>query len=544
MTDKTEPRRGRWGAALAGGMVALLAFALYLSTLAPTVLYYEDPTMYDPAMLQAEAYVLGIGHPSGYPTYMMLTHLFTYLPFGDVAYRVNLASAVYAAAAVFVVYLVALRLGGWAVAAAVGALAFGVSQTFWSQATLAEVYTLNALFIALILLTLLVWRDTRRDRYLLAAALLMGLSLTHHLTSGLLLPAGLAFVFLVDRGKLREWRLLLKAAGLFVVGLLPYLYLPIRAWMDAAMNEADPSSPVRFLLLVTASSYLLKLLTDEQQPRANDDASTTEELFARLSTSVEHLSGQFPVLLVLVGAAGIYYLARADRAAAVFTGVPFVGWLVHALTDGVKDFYVFLIPCYLIFAVWVSFGAAVLLRRTETLFRSYPSAVRRAASIALCALAFAVLFIGAWITYGGNDRSGDLRGRALVEAVADNAAPGATILHHRSSLWYMVLVEERRQDLTLVDPFKTSWIRYNDIVWPEPLTRPQADARYDLDDTTGVAAAREAARNGPVYVLDPKALDGDEAGLSFFRDAGFDVVRAGEGGELYELVPPGREPRG
>jgi hypothetical protein len=93
-------------------VVALLAFALYLSTLAPTVLYYEDPTMYDPAMLQAEAYVLGIGHPSGYPTYMMLTHLFTYLPFGDVAYRVNLASAVYAAAAVFVVYLVALRLGG------------------------------------------------------------------------------------------------------------------------------------------------------------------------------------------------------------------------------------------------------------------------------------------------------------------------------------------------------------------------------------------------------------------------------------------------
>jgi len=314
--------------------------------------------------------------------------------------------------------------------------------------------------------------------------------------------------------------------------------------MDAAMNEADPSSPVRFLLLVTASSYLLKLLTDEQQPPANDDASTTEELFARLSSSAEHLSGQFPVLLVLVGAVGVYYLARADRAAAVFTGVPFVGWLVHALTDGVKDFYVFLIPAYLIFAVWISFGAAVLLRRTESLARIYPSAMRRAAPIALCALAFAVLFIGAWGTYGENDRSGDYRGRALVEAVAENAAPGATILHHRSSLWYMVLVEERRRDLTLVDPFKTSWIRYNDIVWPEPLTRPQADARYDLDDLTGVAAAREAARNGPVYVLDPKALDGDEAGLAFFRNAGFDVVRADEGGELYELVPPGREPRG
>src|SRR5215210_5155306 len=219
-SDRMKPLR-RWGAALLGGAVAIFIDALYIGTLAPTVLPYGTPDTLDSPMLQAEVSVLGIGHPTGYPTYMMLTHLFTHLPFGDVAYRVNLASAVYAAAAVFVVYLVALRLGGRAVAAAVGALAFGVSLTFWSQATLAEVYTLNALFVSLVLLTLLLWRDTRRDRYLLAAALIMGLSLTHHLTSGLLLPAGLAFMFLVDRGKLREWRLLLKAAGLFAVGLLP-----------------------------------------------------------------------------------------------------------------------------------------------------------------------------------------------------------------------------------------------------------------------------------------------------------------------------------
>ena len=44
--------------------------------------------------------LLGITHPTGYPTYLMLTHLFTYLPFGDPAYRVNLGSAVYAALAV------------------------------------------------------------------------------------------------------------------------------------------------------------------------------------------------------------------------------------------------------------------------------------------------------------------------------------------------------------------------------------------------------------------------------------------------------------
>src|ERR687885_1844530 len=88
--------------ALLGGAVALFVGILYIGTLAPTVLPYGAPDTLDSPMLQAEVYVLGVGHPTGYPTYMMLTHLFTYLPFGDPAYRVNLASAVYGAAAVVV----------------------------------------------------------------------------------------------------------------------------------------------------------------------------------------------------------------------------------------------------------------------------------------------------------------------------------------------------------------------------------------------------------------------------------------------------------
>lgn len=539
---KPKPRR-RPGAALVAGVgVSLLAFALYLSTLAPTVLYYEDPTMYDPAMLQAEAYVLGIGHPSGYPTYMVLTHLFTYLPFGDAAYRVNFASAVYGAAAVFVVYLIGLRLSGRAVAAAAGSLAFGSSWTFWSQATLAEVYTLNALFVALVVLALLVWRDTGRDRYLLLAAFLMGLSLTHHLTSGLLVPAGLLFVFLVERRKLLDRGLLLKGGALFVVGLLPYLYLPVRALMDAPLNEADPSSPGRFLLLVTASSYLLKLLADVEPAREAASDPWREELLARLASSAEQLSGQFSLAVVAVGVLGIYYLARTDRAAAVFSGALALGWLIHALTNGVKDFYVFIIPAYLIFALWTAVGAGVALRWAEDAGgRRSAAALGRALVVGLSALLLAAPLFGVWETYGKVDRGEDLGGRRLVEAVAENAAPGATVLHHRSPLWYMVLVEGRRTDLTLVDPFKTSWIRYDDIVWPDRLTRSEADSRYDLDDTTGVAAAREAAKSGPVYVLDPNALDPDEAGLRFFEKAGFEAVRVD--GELYELVPPGREPR-
>src|SRR5919199_4123480 len=185
LSDRIKPLR-RCGAALLGGAVALFVGILYAATLAPTVLPYGAPDTLDSPMLQAEVAVLGVGHPTGYPTYMMLTHLFTYLHVGDPAYRVNLASAVYGVAAVVLFYLVGLRLAGRAVAAAAGALAFGLSDTFWSQAVIAEVYTLEALLAALVILVVLVWRDRREDRFLLLVAFLVGLSLTHHLTSVLL----------------------------------------------------------------------------------------------------------------------------------------------------------------------------------------------------------------------------------------------------------------------------------------------------------------------------------------------------------------------
>ncbi|MDP9474483.1 MAG: DUF2723 domain-containing protein [Actinomycetota bacterium] len=82
--------------------VVLTSLLFYLKTLAPTVLYYEPTEFPDSVVLQTQAILLGIPHTTGYPTWVMLTHLFTYLPFGDLAYRVNLSSAVYAAATVLV----------------------------------------------------------------------------------------------------------------------------------------------------------------------------------------------------------------------------------------------------------------------------------------------------------------------------------------------------------------------------------------------------------------------------------------------------------
>src|SRR5215218_1633443 len=491
------------GVLLAGLGVFVLVLILYLRTLAPTVLYLQDPKLLDAVMLQMQVSVLGITHPTGYPTYLMLTHLFTYLPFGDPAYRVNLASAVYAALAVVAVYAAGLLLSRRVVAAASGALALGLGTALWSQAVIAEVYTLNALFVSVTIVALLLWREYRKDRYLLLSAFLVGLCLTNHLTSGLLLPASLLFVALVDWRRLVDVRIVLGSAWLFLLGLTPYLYLPIRAAMDPPMEANNPTNFGRFWYVVSGGNLTGSFFS-----------FGPSELPERMVFYWEHLLDNMP-----------------------FLGFLFFGWLFLAVENDIPDIDLYFIPTYLVLSLWAAAGLGTLLGEVEALVFGLPGVAKGTILGVLSAMLLVLPLLGVSETYANNDMSGVFRGRKEIEAVADNAAPNATILHHRSSMWYMVLVERRRRDLTIVDPFfHNKKIAYADIVWPDDLDLATTDRRYGTDDLSGVTTAKKAAKEGRVYVLDQGATNPER-----FRNAGFEVIPV-RAGLLYELVPPGREP--
>ena len=522
---KSNKRHPRVVTTLAGAGVAVGVFVLYLRTLGPTILPYDSPDLLDVPMLQMQACVLGMAHPTGYPSYLMLSHLFTYLPFGDCGYRTNLASAAYAALAVLAVYWSGYLLGRRVVAAAAASLAFGVGTTLWSQAVIAEVYALNALFIGLTLLVLLLWRESRRDRYLLLCAFLVGLSLTDHLTSGLLLPASLLFVALVDRRKLAKAKLILGSAGLFLVGLTPYLYLPIRSAMDPPFEANNPTNFERFYYVVSGGNLTGTLF-----------AFGPTELPARLAFYLSHLLGNLHLGLLVAALVGFVALLVWDRPAAGLIGFLYFGWAFYSIENDIPDIEVYFIPTYLVLSLAAAVGLGLLLTEAEHLLGRFPRMSDRAV---LGALSVAVVLLPLWdVTdaYARNDRSGDYGGLQVIEDVAQKAAPNATILHHRSELWYMVLVERRRRDLTLVDPF---WhnrdVSYADIVWPDDIDLATTDRRYGTDDFSGARSARIAAESGRVYIIDQ-----DDVNFGGLHDAGFRTVRVR--GSLYELLAPGNEP--
>ena len=511
---------------LVGLGIFALVLDLYLRTLAPTVLYLQDPELLDAVMLQMQVSVLGIAHPTGYPSYLMLTHLFTYLPVGDPAYRVNLGSAVYAALSVVAVYAAGFLLSRRVVAAASGALAFGLGTALWSQAVIAEVYTLNALLVSVTVVVLLLWREYGKDRYLLLSAFLIGLCLTNHLTSGLLLPAGLLFVALVDWRKLVDVRVMLGGAWLFLLGLTPYLYLPIRAAMDPPMEANNPTDLGRFWYVISGGNLTGSFFSFGPL-----------ELPARMVFYWEHLLDNMPFLVVMVALTGAVVMILKDRAVGLFLGFLFFGWLFHAVGNDIPDIDLYFIPTYLVLSLWAAAGIGTLLAEVETLVSGFPGVAKGTVLGAISAILVVLPLLGVGKTSAKNDMSEVYRGRKEIEAVADNAAPNATILHHRSSMWYMVLVEKRRRDLTIVDPFfHNREVSYADIVWPDDIDLATTDRRYGTDDLSGVSAAKKAAKEGRVYLLDQESTNPER-----FQNAGFEVVTVRDG-LLYELVPPGREP--
>ena len=231
-----------------GALVLFITITVFLSTLAPGIVAAGDN-----AELIACAYTLGIAHPPGYPLLAFLGKIFSFIPVGSIATRVNLLSALLGSLSALFVYFSVFKLTKDRVAAITGALALGFSGLFWRYSVTAEVFTLNTFFASLILYSLLAWKETRNITQLYLAAFFFGLGLTNHQTLVFFIPAALFFVFFEGR-KYVSLKGIAVMCGLLILGLMFYLYLPLRAATNPAINWMNPDNLQGFLRAITRGS--------------------------------------------------------------------------------------------------------------------------------------------------------------------------------------------------------------------------------------------------------------------------------------------------
>jgi hypothetical protein len=362
------------GAAL---LIGSAAFFLYLRTLAPGLLSGDS------GEFQVLARLLGTTHNTGYPIYLLLAHPFTWLPVENVAYRVNLFSAVMAALAVVAVFIAARLLTRRRGPALLGAAALAVSSTLWSQALIAEVYTAAAFFLAAILAAVLAWRATGQWIYLFLAGLLGGLSLGVHMTVALAAPAILVYLFLTARDR-RSWAAAVTGALIgLVLHVAAFFILDWRApaanFIDTAivpsrsvwgLSEADLGDPLtRYWFTVSGRQF---------QDRMFQIGTLPENIFRYASG----LSGEFHPITLLLAGIGIVWLAWRGSKELGLLALALLGQWIYTFTYDIWDLHVFFIPGYVILAILVAAGAAAIEEAIIRPLRRWPQ-LRPALAIVL-----------------------------------------------------------------------------------------------------------------------------------------------------------------
>ncbi|MBA2443041.1 MAG: hypothetical protein H0V53_11650, partial [Rubrobacter sp.] len=174
--------------------------------------------------------------------------------------------------------------------------------------------------------------------------------------------------------------------------------------------------------------------------------------------------------LVAVAVVGFIYLLAKDRPAAAMLGALFAGWLFYAMQYDIDDVYLYFIPSYLLLALFMAVGFGVLTSAAERLAGGRLSWNGALAALGISLMVLSLPFFGLQQTFLSVDRSQDYQGQKTIEAVEREVEPGAAVFHHRSPLFYMVLVENRREDIELVsyledgiqDPVLRAIVRYGD----------------------------------------------------------------------------------
>ena len=257
------------GELVTGWLLAAAATVVYLLTLEPTVSFWDSGEFI------SVAYLLQVGHPPGAPFYQLLAHAFTWLSFGNpqwVAPCCNALSAVAGGFTVMFLYWTILLLKpagqGIRVGALVGALCYLFCDTAWFSAVESEVYSLAMLIASTILWAMLRWyrcADRRQaQRWLLLVSLLLGLGVCTHLLTLLTTPV-LLLLFLFRLGKSKKsgqlpplrsvWTMVPCLLLFGLIGLSPYLIIPIRSAAGTPINENHPSTPADFRSYITRAQY-------------------------------------------------------------------------------------------------------------------------------------------------------------------------------------------------------------------------------------------------------------------------------------------------
>jgi len=407
----------------------VISFTAYIFT-APSSIYTGDS-----GEIATAIYIWGVAHPTGFPTYVILAKLFSYLlPWFEFAFRLNIFSALTSAITVGIAFLIfkKLKINYWASVAASLSLAFGF--TFWNHATLIETYSLTALFFALAVFIFLHWLEVKKPRYLYLLALICGLGAGTHLTFILIGPLLLIFAILkairkeFPLGSIKHifFALLLS----IVIGGVVYSYIPLRAAAKPELNWGNPSTAENFINYITQRDYSDKIGT-----------RSFESWTLMLSAVGKNFSREFTWLALPFILAGAIIAFKKNRPffyaglSAIFFNILLLG--NYGNSQDIIILWRYFLPSYIIMAIF--FGMAL-----DKIFSGK--------NYAAAALIFPVIIFSAH--FGELNRHNDFLVQNATRDIFDSVPEGAVLITDGDTLVGSTIYEQtvlgKRRDIILI----------------------------------------------------------------------------------------------
>ncbi|MCX8094301.1 MAG: DUF2723 domain-containing protein [Candidatus Goldbacteria bacterium] len=225
-------------------IISILIFLLFLNTIPPTI-YLGDS-----GEIVVAAYTLGIGHPPGYPLYILTGKIFAFIPLADIAFRMNLFATLHV---IFIFLLIFLnskifieiitkseRKKMISIVSMIIALFYVVSDTVWFNAinTKGGIYIFTQVLILLAFYSFFIFYKSKKVKFSYLSLYLTGFLVPAH-NSALLFALLLIFLnfyfFKKYTEKLPIFKLLIFIIFSFFTS---YIYLFIRAKADPVLDWA------------------------------------------------------------------------------------------------------------------------------------------------------------------------------------------------------------------------------------------------------------------------------------------------------------------
>ncbi len=475
----------------------------------PLLVYVSTASGYahwfDGGEFVAAAADFGISHPPGHPLAAIVLGAANLAPIGALSFRVALVCSLLgavAAVALFFAFEHTLKVGGMIRDSLRFPLALAATwwvvgtQAWWFQAVRPEVYALQAALLCIAMERLLrvsLSGPNGDVRPLYHAALALGLALSNHHYLALLAVIPSLWL-LVGVWRTWGWRPLAWSAGFVSAGLVTYLYLPLRALREPFLNLGNPSTPGRFVWVVTAEAFQKSLSLDEVAP------------FGERFADVLLATGEDLHVVTLVAALlGAYFMLRV-RASRKFGLFWLTVWAAYALgravlgfVSGNPDALAYLMLSYAALAIFAVFAIGVLL---SALAEAVPNRPRLAPMLgAILALMASFQFVR---SSGASSLADFVDTDVFDDGLRRALPPRSIVLVHNPQtifrFWGGEAEENNRPDVTMIPlPLLTYPSLVDRFVRDEPELTPLLRS-YVLDGTLSVPELQSLAALRPVYV--------------------------------------------